>query len=627
MKGESLATSAYKPNLILLHEVSKDFEDAQGQKVCALNKLDLRLEAHGITMLVGPDGAGKTTFMRLCAGLMAPSSGEMTVLGLKVGPQSTRIQNIVSYMPQKFGLYEDLTVAENLQLYANLYGLKQDVFKTRAQELLAMTGLSAFTKRLAGKLSGGMKQKLGLACTMSAQAKLLILDEPCVGVDPLSRQDLWRIIIDLVRTQGTSVLVSTAYLDDAVFADRVLIFAQGEIFCATTPSELAAQAQGCAYELAPPINLPSRVWQAELLELKHVTDALPVAGRINITLAPNTTAQDLVHEVQALKARPETVLKTKLSPSFLTMIKREPTVEDGFMALFRAKNGSALKLAQTLTKTRGTGVTGGLDYLDPLVNGNSEHPLEPEVIIEVKDLVKNFGDFVAVNHTSFEVKRGEIFGLLGPNGAGKTTTFRMLCGLIPASGGTLQVAGFDLRKARNEARRHIGYVAQKFSLYQDLSVLENLNFFGGVYGLRGAKLKERIDEVMQEFDLTARKDDKSIDLPLGYKQRLSMAVGTIHEPDILFLDEPTSGIDPFARRVFWHRITKIAQNGTTIIVTTHFLDEAEYCDRIMIQDAGTMIALGTPQEVRAQGGSTAKEPLSMEQVFINIVLQARGGHA
>ncbi len=239
-------------------------------------------------------------------------------------------------------------------------------------------------------------------------------------------------------------------------------------------------------------------------------------------------------------------------------------------------------------------------------------------------MLKTFGTFTAVNHTSFKVNKGEIFGLLGPNGAGKTTTFRMLCGLIPATGGVLNVLGFDLHKTRDEARRYIGYVAQKFSLYSDLTVKENLQFFGGVYGLRGKTLSNRINEVAEEFDLTEKLHQKSGELPGGFKQRLSMAVGTIHKPEILFLDEPTSGTDPVARRLFWQRITKIAQNGTTIIITTHFLEESEYCNRIMIQDAGRMIALGTPNEVRIQGGETPDNPLSMEQVFINIVLNSRG---
>jgi ABC-2 type transport system ATP-binding protein len=248
-----------------------------------------------------------------------------------------------------------------------------------------------------------------------------------------------------------------------------------------------------------------------------------------------------------------------------------------------------------------------------------------EVVIEVKDLVRRFGDFVAVASTSFSVRRGEIFGLLGPNGAGKTTTFRMLCGLLPASGGRLRVAGVDLRHARAQARQRIGYVSQKFALYGNLTVRENLSFFGGAYGLRGQRLRDRMDTVLRQFDLERELDAPSGQLPGGYRQRLAMATGLLHEPEILFLDEPTSGADPLARRDFWRRITALAEGGTTVVITTHFMEEAEYCDRIVIQDAGKVLAIGTPREVRTQAldGEGSEKRIDMEQAFIRIVEKAR----
>ena len=248
-----------------------------------------------------------------------------------------------------------------------------------------------------------------------------------------------------------------------------------------------------------------------------------------------------------------------------------------------------------------------------------------EVVIEVKDLVRRFGDFVAVARTSFSVRRGEIFGLLGPNGAGKTTTFRMLCGLLPASGGQLRVAGVDLRHARAQARQRIGYVSQKFALYGNLTVRENLSFFGGAYGLRGQRLRDRMDTVLRQFDLERELDAPSGQLPGGYRQRLAMATGLLHEPEILFLDEPTSGADPLARRAFWRRITALAEGGTTVVITTHFMEEAEYCDRIVIQDAGKVLAIGTPHEVRTQAldGEHGEKRIDMEQAFIGIVEKAR----
>jgi ABC-2 type transport system ATP-binding protein len=248
-----------------------------------------------------------------------------------------------------------------------------------------------------------------------------------------------------------------------------------------------------------------------------------------------------------------------------------------------------------------------------------------EVVIEVKDLVRKFGDFTAVASTSFDVRRGEIFGLLGPNGAGKTTTFRMLCGLLPASSGFLQVAGVNLRTARAQARARIGYVSQKFALYGNLSVTENLQFFGGAYGLRGQHLRDRMQTVLQQFDLLGQENATSGQLPGGFKQRLAMATGLLHEPEILFLDEPTSGTDPLARREFWRRITALAAAGVTVIITTHFMEEAEYCDRIVIQDAGKVLAIGTPLEVRTQAlnGEHGEKRIDMEQAFIGIVEKAR----
>jgi ABC-2 type transport system ATP-binding protein len=563
--------------------ISRSFK-VKKKIISALKSINIDAKQGEITMLVGPDGAGKTTFLRMCAGLLTPDAGTLEILGLNAVKTPYLIQSQVSYMPQRFGLYEDLTVAENLDLYADLYGISGDDRQKRAKELLKMTDLTRFQQRLAGKLSGGMKQKLGLACTMLSKPKLLILDEPCVGVDPLSRADLWSIITRMVKQDKLTVLVSTAYLDETEYAEKVYVFNEGELLIGCSPTELKAKASNRTFAVTPLADDLPRILQASLLEnTTNVCDAVPLSGKINITLAPGVNLQNLAIEHQ--------------------VATREPSAEDGFMATFRERSGEGIHLSGSVPKIKAQ--------------------LNSETIIEVSDLLKLFGDFVAVNHTSFTVNKGEIFGLLGPNGAGKTTTFRMLCGLIPASSGVLKVAGYNLRTAREQARARIGYVAQKFSLYSDLSVLDNLNFFGGVYGLRGKALKTRISEVAEEFELTEHLNFKAGDLPGGFKQRLSMATGTIHKPDILFLDEPTSGTDPIARRVFWYLITSLAANGTTIIITTHFLEEAEYCNRIMIQDAGTMIALGTPLDVRRQGGETENKPLSMEQVFINIVMKSR----
>ncbi|WP_409269652.1 ATP-binding cassette domain-containing protein [Pseudomonas sp. KCJK9044] len=561
---------------------------ASGQTVQALHGLDLTLRKGTLTALVGPDGAGKTTFLRLVAGLLQADSGELNVLGVDVKAHPQKVQDLISYMPQRFGLYEDLSVQENLDLYADLHGVGANLRRQRFERLLAMTDLTHFTRRPAGKLSGGMKQKLGLACTLVRSPQLLLLDEPTVGVDPLSRRELWEIVQQLVREENLSVLLSTSYLDEAERCSEVYMLHQGELLAQGMPQDIRRHADGLCYLATPPAGQPARTLQARLLGNTHtIIDAVPQSGEVRFMRQPDADQQTLDTLLGGAPVRPV-----------------EARLEDGFMFLLRARSDAEHVDMETLKTSAPS---------DP-------HSSEPA--IEVKDLVRTFGDFTAVASTSFSVRRGEIFGLLGPNGAGKTTTFRMLCGLLPASSGSLQVAGVNLRHARAKARRRVGYVSQKFSLYGNLSVRENLEFFGGAYGLPGKQLQRRMDEVAQQFDLSGHESDPSGQLPGGFKQRLAMAVGLLHEPEILFLDEPTSGADPLARRGFWQRITALAAAGTTIIITTHFMEEAEYCDRIVIQDAGKLIAMGTPQEVREQAAGKGST-LNMEQAFIAIVEQER----
>lgn len=623
-------------NVIEANNLVKVFKNGRNQ-ITAIKNISLGVPEGKITLLAGPDGAGKTTFIKMCVGLLKPTSGDLTVMGYDITTHSDIIQSTVCYMPQKFSLYEDLTVQENLDLYAKIRGLSKEESEKRFASLLKMTDLTRFTDRRAGKLSGGMKQKLGLACAMLPNPKLIILDEPCVGVDPLSRKDLWEIINQAVNSFNTTVLVSTAYIDEAEYADQICLFHEGKILFSDNPKCLKQTARNLTYSLIDRDH-KTGITQALLIEdNESVIDATPLGNSVNVTLAN----QNSIGVIQG-------------NFKHGNIIKREPNYEDGFMTIFRQKENIVPEFSEKITDCLDVpGSSNHRDHKDywdqydsrwhkdSIVNSDfrghndsigdidSRDFHNKEIIIEVKDLVKKFGNFAAVNHTSFNVRRGEIFGLLGPNGAGKTTTFKMLCGLLPATSGTLNVGGYDLLKARNEARSIFGYVAQKFSLYGNLSVYQNLEFFGSVYGLKGRELKERIKESMNEYFLTDKAKEEADQLPLGYKQRLSMAAGTIHKPQILFLDEPTSGIDPFARRVFWHKIMYLASMGTTIIITTHFLDEAEYCDRIMIQDAGKMIAIGTPEEVRAQGVAAAEDPLEidgilkMEDVFINIIQKSR----
>lgn len=609
-------------DVIEAEALEKVFPGKKGQAaVRALAGVTLAARAGEMTALIGPDGAGKTTFMRLVCGLMEPTAGRLTVCGLDVTRTPQAVQDLLSYMPQKFGLYEDLTVAENMELYAELCGVPAAVREERFAHLLQMTGLAAFTGRLAGKLSGGMKQKLGLACTLVRSPRLLLLDEPTVGVDPLSRRELWKILTRLVREDQLSVLVSTAYMEEAARCARVYVLHQGRLLAHGTPEELRARAAGLCYEAAAPAGMPLRLLQYALLAAPEVLDAVPAGGVVRLL---TRSAPEEIAPLRTLGVRPAAV-EARLEDGFMTLLREARPRQKGGGQSVEVRSGAGdassgnaalgghAEAAAEVAAGQGVALAPA-----PLTDAGAAPPVE----IEVRDLVKKFGDFTAVAHTSFSVRRGEVFGLLGPNGAGKTTTFRMLCGLLPATSGELRVAGVDLRTARTQARANLGYVAQKFSLYGGLTVYENLRFFGGAYGLSGRRLRERIAAVAEEFHLTARMDEAAERLPGGYKQRLSMAAALIHAPGILFLDEPTSGIDPLARRTFWQEITRLAAGGTTIIITTHFMEEAEYCDRFMIQDHGRLLALGSPAEIRARLGM---EGAPMDDIFVAIVERARAG--
>ncbi len=559
--------------------IRKQFKRASGETVKALDDVSLTVAHGGLTALVGPDGAGKTTLIRLMAGLLTADGGDLSVLGIDIARDPQAVQDRVGYMPQKFGLYEDLTVQENLDLYADLHGVTAAERREVYPRLMDMTALGPFTGRLAGRLSGGMKQKLGLACTLVRAPDLLLLDEPTVGVDPLSRRELWEIILHLVNEQGLTVLISTSYLDEAERCKNAIVMHEGTVLARGLPQSITDVAAGRAFLAKPPEGEPARLLQARLLDDPNVTDAVPEGGSVRLVKADDG-------DLAGIDATPV-----------------KPRFEDGFMVL--------------LHKATEAGATASLSLGRPAKRHNGE------TVVEVSDLVRQFGTFTAVDHISFAVKTGEIFGLLGPNGAGKTTTFRMLCGLLPASSGSLHVAGVDLRSARASARQRIGYVAQKFSLYGQLSVTENLAFFAGAYGLAGKRRAERIDWAMEQFDLAPLAKLASGQLPGGYKQRLAMAAALIHEPEILFLDEPTSGADPLARREFWRRITALAEQGVTVIVTTHFMEEAEYCDRVVILDAGQVLARGTPAEIRAHAPADENREPTMEDAFIAVVEEAR----
>ena len=582
-----MSTANATSTVLVASDICKSFVRESGEAVQALDHVSLQAQSAMLTAIVGPDGAGKTTFLRLVAGLLAADSGMLDVLGVDVAHDPAQIQSRIGYMPQRFGLYEDLTVQENLDLYADLHGVSAAERATRYPQLLEMTALGPFVDRLAGKLSGGMKQKLGLACTLIRSPELLLLDEPTVGVDPLSRRELWEIILQLVQSEGLSVLLSTSYLDEAERCEHVIVLNHGHVLADGPPEEVSAMATGRTYLIEPPPGKAARIVQTRLLDNPSIVDAVPEGGLVRAVWA------------KANEKPSDSTLEG------LTIAETQPRFEDGFMILLRDTGAERAKA-----------IAMKLDEPPP------SHP--GDAVVQVRDLVRRFGAFVAVDHVTFDVRWGEIFGLLGPNGAGKTTTFRMLCGLLPASGGSLEVSGVDLRYARASARARIGYVAQKFSLYGQLSVLENLDFFASAYGLRGRRKRDRIDWALGEFELGDLADVPSGQLPGGFKQRLAMAAALLHEPDTLFLDEPTSGVDPLARREFWRRITALAEQGVTVIVTTHFMEEAEYCDRVAIMDAGRILAQGTPAEIRRRAKAAEGRETTMDDAFLAIVEESRG---
>lgn len=451
--------------VVQAHNLSMAFkaENKKSAEIKAINDLNMQIKKGELTALVGPDGSGKTTLLRLIAGLYKATSGSLNVLGFDIDKNPQAVQDLISYMPQRFGLYEDLSVQENLNLYADLHGVPKDVRSQRFKRLLEITDLTQFIQRPAGKLSGGMKQKLGLACTLVRSPELLLLDEPSVGVDPLSRRDLWTIIEQLVQEENLSVIISTAYMDEAEKCDYVYIMYEGKILKQGSPEQLKEIAHGQTWKVKLSEQIKARTLQAQLLgNSVDIIDAVPKGEQVNFISRQKELSTDIL-------------------PQGLVAHRRSAELEDAFMML----------LQQTQKQRKHVSVPEQNFQLEQNNNLKSQQP-----VIVVKDLVRTFGDFTAVANTSFDVKRGEIFGLLGPNGAGKTTTFRMLCGLLPASSGYLEVAGKNLRTARAEARGKVGYVSQKFALYSNLTVLENLKFFGGAYGLTGKKLNQQIDNAL-----------------------------------------------------------------------------------------------------------------------------------
>jgi len=572
-----------RPPAVSLHGVTKHFG-----RVTALREVDGAFRGGRLTGLVGPDGSGKTTLMRLMAGLLLPSDGRIEIGGRDTRLHADEIHVLTGYMPQRFGLYEDLTVAENLDLHAKLRRLTGAERRRAFDEALAFTRLAPFTGRLAGRLSGGMKQKLGLACALLGRPEVLLLDEPSVGVDPLSRRDLWRIVRRLAEG-GMAIVWSTAYLDEAERCDDVLLLRDGRVEFAGAPAELRERVAARSFQLKDAAG-DRRELLARTLDLPGVRDGVIQGEAVRIVVAAG--AQTAQPDAEAV-ARLERIA----AESGGRLVPVDARFEDAFIDLLGGGPGGRSPLAERVEPVE----------------------LESEIAVSCRDLTKRFGEFTAADRVTFDVRKGEIFGLLGPNGAGKSTTFKMLCGLLKPTSGLAQVVGYDLARAGAAAKQRVGYMAQKFSLYGLLSVRQNLEFFAGIYQLSGRVRRERIEEMIETFDLGPFLSSAPNDLPLGFKQRLALACALMHRPAVLFLDEPTSGVDPITRREFWTHINGLVRKGVTIMVTTHFMDEAEYCDRVGMIDRARLIAVAPPDVLKARAASPAMPAPTMEDAFIAMV--------
>ena len=631
--------------LLSLKDLTKIFKKQDGSAFAAVDTLNLEIgPEHHMISLIGPDGSGKSTLLKMIAGLIAPDEG---ICSLNLEPKGSGA--LIGYMSQTLGLYEDLSVMTNLRLFATLRDIDaRSLLNTSGQptnspqstssddidaaldlyleDLLAKVGLIKFKDYKAGSLSGGMKQKLALTCAISAKPALLLLDEPTVGVDPISRGELWAIIEDYIRDTGSYCLFSSLYLEEADKASLTIFIKEGKLLFAGTAAQLREDvANQCYYiDLHEDISYQklSRYMMCHLSDLTSLKDICPRMGRIELLAENDVSVQSITQDLKTLFAKAQDKSIRAVADNF-TLLKRPSVLEDAYIDLTYDRHSGSYA-SELLSNLRADGHdTNGDDSDGYDASGNKSTSFEGngEVVISVDGIRKDFGSFTAVHDSNFKVYKGEIFGLLGPNGAGKTTTFRMICSLLNPSHGTILINNLELKHAKSSVRATIGYVAQKFCLYRKLTAMQNLTYFGQSYGLKGKILDERISAVSKVFMLEPFLNEISENLPFGIQRSLSMACALIHSPSILFLDEATSGADPTSRRAFWSMIASLAANGTTVIVTTHFMEEAEYCDRFLIQDQGKILILGTPDEICLQGNKR----ISIEEAFVKCVNDRRNG--
>lgn len=592
--------------IIEISALCKSYQTQKRKQLLVFDNFNLAIESDcHLICLTGPDGAGKSTLLKILAGVLPFDKGQVLLNGTKPDMANAKFSKDVGYMSQTLGLYEELTVWDNLTILSGLRGLKLKESSDYLTKLLTSVNLINFKDREAGALSGGMKQKLALCCTIAARPKILILDEPTVGVDPVSRNELWQIILSYLKEVQGYCIFSTAYLEEADFCDLVLMLNDGKLLLQGSKESLLNKLPHQTYSLEDTKdNYQQALKKALQLTFRDdanspILDICPRLGRIDILTTKGCSLEEL-----------KLYLQKHFNDTF-KLNTRGPILEDVYIHNALTEQLKIQSKSTAIKKSNSSDTA-----CSTLNNQRSE-------IVIARNIKKCFGNFVAVDDSSFKVHIGEIFGLLGPNGAGKTTTFRMICALSKPTSGQVTINGFDLAKAKHDARATIGYVSQKFSLYRKLSVYQNLEYFGLSYGLKPKALKERIKELLSEFNLEDFKNINSETLPFGIQRQLSMACALIHKPKILFLDEATSGADPLARRNFWYLINKLATTGTCVVVTTHFMEEAEYCDNFLIQDQGKILVLGSPNTICRKDNKR----ISIQEKFVSLILDSRNQEA
>lgn len=558
----STSNTAARRNIVVrCHGVSHTFHGKQH-----LRDVDIEIPAGKIFGVIGPDGAGKTTLLHILSGIVEPKQGVVQVLGK--APRDARLD--IGYVTQKLSFYQDLTVQENLQYSA---GVKNVSAEVDARANLAQLGLDRFSNRLVRDLSGGMKQKLALLCALVSRPRLLLLDEPTSGLDPIARREFWQLIAKVCQ-DGVTAVVATPRLEEGEFCHHVALIESGRIHESGSPNELRSRSGLCRLEIETNELDKSR----DLLRDTTFRDEVGVesvflrGNRLEVLVESKNGARS--HVEQRLT---DAGIQFNSARSLLTL-------DDVFVLKLKQQD-------QTIDHTP-------ISYprMKELTN------CQGKVAVDLQDLSKRFKDFTAVNHLNLQIKYGEIFGLLGANGAGKTTTIKMICGLVNASEGTIKIAGETQDIRKRDWRSRIGYMSQKFTLYPDLTVMENLQFYGSAYELPRTVLSRKIEWALKTCQLEESKNSIVGSLPVGLQQRLAFAASVLHEPEILILDEPTSGIDPLGRRQLWRLIRGFAREGTAILVTTHFLDEAEYCNSIGLMVDGNLVGLGSPEILKSESG-------------------------